>query len=55
MQSKLIATFLVACFALTAFAAPVAEPDRSLLKLPRVEEEVRAPEPQPGCTLYSCT
>ncbi|KAJ7048040.1 hypothetical protein C8F01DRAFT_1269285 [Mycena amicta] len=48
MQSKLIASFSIACFATLAFAAPVAEPE-----LPRVEE-VRAPEPQPGCTLYSC-
>ncbi|KAJ7901648.1 hypothetical protein B0H13DRAFT_2335918 [Mycena leptocephala] len=59
MQFNLIVAFVAACLAMTVSAAPVAEvavarapePDRSALRLPRIIEEAR--EPEPGCTLYT--
>ncbi|KAJ7905028.1 hypothetical protein B0H13DRAFT_2334268 [Mycena leptocephala] len=56
MQFNLIVAFVAACLAMTVSAAPVAEvavarapePDRSALRLPRIIEEAR--EPEPGCT-----
>ncbi|KAJ6567705.1 hypothetical protein DFH09DRAFT_1314221 [Mycena vulgaris] len=60
MQCKVLVAFVAACLALTVAAAPVAEmavvrapePDRASLRLPRVVEEAR--EPEPGCNLYTC-
>ncbi|KAJ6504239.1 hypothetical protein C8R47DRAFT_1316425 [Mycena vitilis] len=67
MQCKLVLAFVVACFAMSVSAAPAVEvavarapePDRASLRLPRIVEEAREPEPvvedARGCTLYSCT
>ncbi|KAJ7100606.1 hypothetical protein B0H15DRAFT_943924 [Mycena belliarum] len=52
MQCQFLVAFVVACFALSVSAAPVAEPDRTALRLPRAVEEAR--EPEPGCSLYTC-
>ncbi|KAF7369041.1 hypothetical protein MVEN_00230900 [Mycena venus] len=70
MQCKFVVAFVVACLAMTASAAPVAEVavarepeplNRASLRLPRIIEEAREPEPveearepEPGCTLYTC-
>ncbi|KAJ7254662.1 hypothetical protein B0H12DRAFT_1071160 [Mycena haematopus] len=58
MQCKFALAFVVACFAMTVSAAPVAEVavarepeplDRASIELPRIVEEAREP-----CTLYTC-
>ncbi|KAJ6466946.1 hypothetical protein C8R45DRAFT_1020563 [Mycena sanguinolenta] len=66
MQCKVALALLVACFAMSVSAAPVAEVavarepeplDRSSIILPRIVEDAREPaveEAREPCTLYTC-
>ncbi|KAJ6571188.1 hypothetical protein B0H19DRAFT_1372370 [Mycena capillaripes] len=53
MQCRILIAFVVSCLTLSVAAAPIA--DSSILdRTPAPVEIERAPEPEPGCRIYSC-
>ncbi|KAJ6495157.1 hypothetical protein C8R45DRAFT_1072658 [Mycena sanguinolenta] len=53
MQYRILIAFVVSCFTLSVAAAPIA--DSSILDpTPEVVKIERAPQPEPGCRLYTC-
>ncbi|KAJ7177147.1 hypothetical protein C8R46DRAFT_1213710 [Mycena filopes] len=64
MQCRFLLAFFVSCLTLSVAAAPIAiavdltlSPEnlaRAPLPVPESPEVARAPEPEPGCKMYSC-